>query len=141
MSLPPTSIKDRPRILFVCVENAGRSQMAEAFARHLSQEAVEAWSAGSKPASAIHPEVVSVMKEFGMDLSAKKPKGFDALPQVAWDVIVTMGCEGRCPLALALRREDWNLPDPQGQSLDAVRHLRDQIQQRVQKLLHRFALP
>ena len=115
-------------ILFVCVENAGRSQMAEAFARALG---LDAHSCGSKPASRVNPVAVEAMAERGIDISTKSPKGFDGVPRAA--VVVTMGCGDACPWVPGVRH-DWSLPDPKGQELDAVRAIRDEIERRVRTL-------
>lgn len=130
-------IHDKRRLLFVCVENAGRSQMAEAFARHYGGDSVEAWSAGARSADEIYPDVIEAMHEKGIDLSRQRPKDFDALPQGAWDWIVTMGCGAECPLTHAVHREDWELPDPRGRGIQTIRHLRDRIEALVLELLKR----
>lgn len=124
MTPPPRN----PRVLFVCVENAGRSQMAEAFARALG---LEASSCGSAPAARINPEAVEAMREKGIDIAARAPKGFDAVPRA--DVVVTMGCRDACPYVPGERRE-WALADPRGKDLEAVRAIRDQVERRVRDL-------
>jgi protein-tyrosine-phosphatase len=128
---------DKKRFLFVCVENAGRSQMAEAFARLYGGDRIEMWSAGSRSGKEIHPEVVHAMREKDIDLRGRKPKALDSVPQVAWDYLITMGCGDACPSARAVHREDWELPNPKGQGLDAVRSIRDEIERRVKALLKR----
>ncbi len=122
------------RVLFVCIQNAGRSQIAQALfdraagGRHLAR------SAGSRPAARVHPEVVEVMREVGIDLSASVPHRLDQ-DDMAWaDVVVTMGCGDECPFVPATRYVDWDLPDPAGRPLDAVRLLRDEIAARVGRL-------
>ena len=119
------------RALFVCIGNAGRSQMAQAFYEHLGGEAR---SAGSRPEAMLHAPVVEAMREVGIDLSARSPKGFtDA--DVEWaDVIVTMGCGDVCPVFPGREYLDWNLPDPVTMNVDDVRVLRDEIRQRVETL-------
>ena len=119
------------RALFVCIGNAGRSQMAQAFYEELGGEAR---SAGSRPEAQLHGTVVDAMRELGMDISGRRPKGFtDA--DVEWaDVIVTMGCGDVCPLFPGREYLDWNLPDPVAMNVDQVRVLRDEIRQRVQSL-------
>ena len=119
------------RALFVCIGNAGRSQMAQAFYEHLGGEAR---SAGSRPEAKLHAPVVEAMREVGIDLSARRPKGFtDA--DVEWaDVIVTMGCGDVCPVFPGREYLDWNLPDPVAMNVDEVRALRDEIRQRVEAL-------
>lgn len=127
-----------PRVLFVCVHNAGRSQMAAALlARHAGGR-VEVRSAGSEPASAIHPEVVRAMEEVGVDLSTERPKPLtkDALEEA--DVVVTMGCGDACPVYPGKRYEDWDLPDPAGRPIEEVRAIRDEIDRRVRSLLDRL---
>ena len=124
-----------PIVLFVCVHNAGRSQMAAAFARVLSSGAVDVRSAGSLPASEIHPVVVQVMKEVGIDLAHEYPKRIaDDVVREA-DVVVTMGCGDACPVYPGKRYEDWELDDPADQPVEAVRRIRDDIRARVDQLL------
>jgi protein-tyrosine-phosphatase len=125
----------RKRVLFVCVENAGRSQMAEGFARALGGDAVEAASAGSKPLGRLNPVVVAAMAEKGIDISGQCSKGLDAVPPEDWDALVTMGCGDACPNVRARRRVDWALPDPKGKDLPAVRAIRQDIEHRVMELL------
>jgi arsenate reductase len=115
-------------VLFVCVQNAGRSQMAEALYGGNGR------SAGTKPAAAVHPEVVDVMSERGIDLSGRTPRGLDRA-DVEWaDVVVTMGCGDACPYIPGKRYVDWELPDPAGKSLDEVRAVRDEIERRLEDL-------
>jgi arsenate reductase (thioredoxin) len=116
------------RVLFVCVENAGRSQMAEAFARSLG---LDASSCGSAPAARINPMAVEAMRERGLDISGRTPKGFSDVPRA--DVVVTMGCGDACPYAPG-RRLDWDLPDPRGKPLEEVGRIRDEIERRVRAL-------
>ncbi len=123
-----------PKLLFVCVHNAGRSQMAAAFARRLGGCSIEAYSAGSRPAAAIHPMVVEAMRERGIPLRGR-PKGVADLPSGPFDVMVTMGCGDVCPTIPAARRVDWAIPDPAGRPLDIVRVIRDQVEQQVRALL------
>lgn len=124
-----------PSVLFVCVQNAGRSQMSEAWARALGGDRVVAASAGSRPADAVHDNVVTVMREVGIDLSDRRPQGLDELDVAAFDVVVTMGCGDACPYVPGTRYLDWELPDPHGQGLDAVRATRDDIRRRIADLL------
>jgi arsenate reductase (thioredoxin) len=115
-------------VLFVCVQNAGRSQMAEALYWGNGR------SAGTKPAAAVHPEVVEVMRERGIDLSGRRPRGLDRA-DVEWaDVVVTMGCGDACPYIPGKRYVDWELPDPAGKSLDEVRAVRNEIERRLEDL-------
>lgn len=123
------------RLLFVCVENACRSQMAEAFARHHADFGLEVSSAGSDPADRVNPRTGSAMAERGIPLSGAGPTSVDALPEGRWDAVVTMGCGDRCPHLPAERREDWDLPDPADLSDDGFRAVRDEIEERVRRLL------
>src|SRR6266542_1047646 len=117
-----------PRAMFVCIGNAGRSQMAQAFYERLGGEAR---SAGSRPETQLHPEVVEAMREVGIDLSGRQPHGIDR-DDVEWaEVVVTMGCGDACPVLPGKRYLDWELPDPAGAPLEEVRALRDDIEQRV----------
>ncbi len=136
--MPKTEeITSRPtvRILFVCVENAGRSQMAEGFAKALAPNGVEIFSAGSKPAAALNPIVVQAMQERGIDIRLQVPKGFAALPPIQFDVVVGMGCEDACPATLAKRVIEWKIPDPKEQPIETVRIIRDQLENQVERLL------
>ena len=123
------------RVLFVCVENANRSQLAEAFARIHGGDAVEAHSAGSRAAGVVHPRAVAAMRELGYDLTRHRSKSLDALPQVEWDAVVTMGCGDACPNVRARQREDWAIPDPRDLSSEEFRQVRDMIEAKVQDLL------
>lgn len=124
------------KVIFACVHNAGRSQMAAAFFNHLADPAAaRAVSAGTQPAVRVHPEVVEVMKEIGIDLGGAKPQKLtEALAKDA-HLLVTMGCGDECPYVPGLRRDDWPLQDPKGQSADRVREIRDDIRKRVEALL------
>jgi protein-tyrosine-phosphatase len=125
----------RAQILFLCVHNAGRSQMAAAFARQLGQDRVVIHSAGSAPGETLNPAVVSAMQEEGIDISAESPKKLtDQMARDA-DVIVTMGCGDECPYYPGKRYDDWELTDPAGQPLEVVRLVRDDIKARVSALL------
>jgi arsenate reductase (thioredoxin) len=124
-----------PSVLFVCVHNAGRSQMAAAFLTHLAGDRVEVRSAGSAPADAVNPAVVAAMKEAGVDISAEVPKILTVEAVQASDVVITMGCGDTCPVFPGKRYLDWQLDDPAGQGVDAVRPIRDEIQRRVTRLL------
>ena len=132
---------DKPSVLFVCVHNAGRSQMAAAYLMHLSGGAVEVRSAGSAPAHEVNPAVVEVMLEEGIDISAEQPKLLTAESVQASDVVITMGCGDACPIYPGKRYEDWQLQDPAGQGVDAVRPIRDEIRGRVKELLRSLQLP
>ena len=127
----------RPEVLFVCVHNAGRSQMAAAFLARLGGDAVVVRSAGSAPADSLNPAVVEAMAEVGIDLVAggALPKRLEDAAVAASDVVVTMGCGDTCPFYPGVRYEDWVLDDPAGQGVDAVRPIRDEIERRVRALL------
>ena len=127
--------KPVPEILFICVHNAGRSQMAGALIDHLSAGRVHVRTAGSQPAEQINPEVVTVLAERGIDLNQAYPKPLNDDVVMASDVIITMGCGDACPIYPGKRYEDWDVADPAGQPLDVVRQIRDDIQQRVTNLL------
>jgi protein-tyrosine-phosphatase len=125
-----------PTVLFLCVHNAGRSQMALGWFNHLAGDTAVAWSGGSEPGKEVNPSAVLAMAEVGIDIAQEFPKPWtDEIVQAA-DVVVTMGCGDACPLFPGTRYEDWELPDPAGQDLDAVRPIRDDIEQRVRGLLH-----
>ena len=128
----------RPSVLFVCVHNAGRSQMAAAFLTHLAGDRVEVRSAGSAPADAVNPAVVAAMKEAGIDISAETPKVLTVDAVQASDVVITMGCGDACPVFPGKRYLDWQLDDPAGQGVDAVRPIRDEIERRVRALVGEF---
>jgi arsenate reductase (thioredoxin) len=125
----------KPSILFVCIHNAGRSQMAAAYARVLSDGAVEVRSAGSAPAASINPAVREAMLEEGIDISAEKPKILTTEAVEASDVVITMGCGDTCPWYPGKRYEDWVLADPAGHGIEAVRPIRDEIKARIRALL------
>ena len=125
----------RPSVLFVCVHNAGRSQMAAAYTHHLSKGTVEVRSAGSAPADSINPAVHEAMLEEGIDLSVEKPKVLTDEAVSTSDVVITMGCGDVCPIYPGTRYEDWALADPAGQGVDAVRPIRAEIKRRVLELL------
>ena len=125
----------KPTVLFVCIHNAGRSQMAAGYLRHLGEGRIDVLSAGSAPAESINPAVREAMLEEGIDLSAEKPKILTTEAVKASDVVVTMGCGDTCPYYPGKRYEDWVLPDPAGQGIDAVRPIRDEIKARVTALI------
>jgi len=126
------------RVLFVCVENAGRSQMAEAFARKYGGGKVEALSAGTTPAKEVNPVVIQVMREKGIDLTAKKPKAITRQMVEEADMIIVMGCsaEGFCPAPLLSKVVDWQIEDPKDKPIEKVREIRDEIDSRVRKLIN-----
>ncbi|MCW3816147.1 arsenate reductase ArsC [Micromonospora sp. DR5-3] len=129
----------KPSVLFVCVHNAGRSQMAAGWLRHLAGDTVEVRSAGSEPAEQINPVAVEAMREVGIDLTGAAPARLTWDAAEASDIIVTMGCGDACPVFPGKRYEDWKLIDPAGQGLDVVRQVRDDIKARVLILLASFA--
>ena len=125
----------RPTVLFVCVHNAGRSQMAAGFMKELSRGKVEVLSAGSAPKDAINPVAIAAMAEVGIDISQNTPKVLSPETVQQSDAVITMGCGDACPFYPGKRYEDWVLDDPAGQGIDAVRVIRDEIKVRVEKLL------
>ncbi|GFE27087.1 arsenate reductase ArsC [Streptomyces nigrescens] len=125
----------KPSVLFVCVHNAGRSQMAAAFLTHLAQGRVEVRSAGSAPADAVNPAVVEAMAEAGIDISAQTPKVLTTEAVQASDYVITMGCGDACPVFPGKTYLDWVLEDPAGKGVASVRHIRDQIKTRVEALI------
>ena len=127
--------KETKKILFVCVQNASRSQMAQGFAEALGKGRVEVYSAGSRPSSHINPQAIEVMKEKDIDLSGRRPKGLNDLPPVEMDYLVTMGCEEVCPAVPARRIIEWQIPDPKGKPIDEIRKIRDMLEDRVKVLL------
>ena len=128
----------KTRVLFVCVENSNRSQMAEAFARRHGGDAVEAYSSGSRPAGRVNPRAVEFMCEKGYDLTVHTSKPLDQVPAVEYDAAVTMGCGDECPAVRAKVREDWGIPDPKDLPPDEFRAVRDLIERKVQDLLARL---
>jgi len=129
------SDKDKPTVLFVCVHNAGRSQMAAGFLTALSGGRIEVRSAGSEPAESINPVAVRVMAEEGIDITAAQPKILRTEDVRDSDVVITMGCGDACPVFPGKRYEDWELDDPAGQGIEAVRGIRDEIKSRIRSLL------
>jgi protein-tyrosine-phosphatase len=123
------------KVVFVCVENSNRSQMAEAFARLHGGAKIEAFSAGSRPSGRVNPKAIDAMKELGYDLTAHSSKGLDAFNGKQVDVAVTMGCGDECPLVLAKRREDWNIPDPRDMTPEQFREVRNLIESKVKQLI------
>jgi arsenate reductase len=125
----------RPAVLFVCVHNAGRSQMAAGYLRHLAGDRIEVWSAGSEPGDRINPVAVQAMAEEGIDIAGAQPRILDADEVRASDVVVTMGCGDACPFFPGTRYEDWQLDDPAGRRIEEVRPIRDEIRHRVEALV------
>lgn len=126
---------NKPSVLFVCVHNAGRSQMAAGFLEHLSQGRIDVLSAGSAPKESINPVAVLAMAELGIDIANNKPKVLTVEAVQASDVVITMGCGDACPYFPGKRYEDWVLDDPAGQGIEAVRIIRDEIKARVSTLI------
>jgi arsenate reductase len=132
---------DKPSVLYVCVHNAGRSQMAAAYTMHLSGGAVEVRSAGSEPADQVNPSAVEAMLEEGIDMSAEQPKILTTEAVKDSDVVITMGCGDTCPIFPGKRYEDWVLEDPAGKGVESVRPIRDEIRRRVVALLESLDVP
>ena len=125
----------KPSVLFVCIHNAGRSQMAAGYLRYLAGDRIEVRSAGSMPADQINPIAVEAMREEGIDITAEQPKVLTPEAVQASDVVITMGCGDACPYYPGKRYEDWKLDDPAGQGIDAVRPIRDDIRARIEGLI------
>jgi arsenate reductase len=126
---------EKPSVLFVCVHNAGRSQMAAAWLTHLAGDRIEVRSAGSTPADQVNPAAVEAMREAGIDMSAEVPKVLTVEAVRASDVVITMGCGDTCPVFPGKRYLDWQLDDPAGQDVAAVRPIRDEIRRRIENLI------
>jgi arsenate reductase len=131
----------KPTVLFLCVHNAGRSQMAMGFFQHLAGERAVAWSGGSEPGNAVNPAAVAAMAERGIDISKEFPKPWTDETVRAADVVITMGCGDACPIFPGKRYEEWVLDDPAGQDVGAVRPIRDEIERRVRQLLDELKVP
>lgn len=125
----------KPTVLFLCTHNAGRSQMARGFFTHLAGEQAVAWSGGSEPGNELNPAAIEAMAEAGIDITEEFPKPWTDEIVRAADVVITMGCGDACPIYPGKRYEEWTLPDPAGQSLDAVRPIRDSIEEHIRRLL------
>jgi arsenate reductase len=130
---------EKPSVLFVCVHNAGRSQLAAGWLTHLAGDRIEVRSAGSEPANEINPIAVEAMREVGIDITAEAPKLLTVDAVRESDVVITMGCGDSCPIFPGKRYEDWALTDPAGQPIDVVRQVRDEIRARVQALIDTLA--
>jgi protein-tyrosine-phosphatase len=124
-------MSEKKKLLFVCIENSCRSQMAEAFARIYGGDSVEAYSAGSRPSGVVNPKAIESMREIGYDLSTHESKSLEDLPQIEWDFVATMGCGDECPFVRAKRREDWQIPDPKNMDADDFRKVRDEIGSKI----------
>jgi glutathione/glutaredoxin type arsenate reductase len=125
------------KVLFVCVENSCRSQIAEGFARKWGAGVLDAHSAGSRPSGRINPTAVQVMSELGIDIARQSSKGLPDAAGAAWDYVITMGCGDACPFVPSERREDWAIPDPKNLPLDEFRRVRDEIEAKVKELIER----
>lgn len=125
---------DKKRLLFVCVENSCRSQIAEAFARIYGGDSVEAYSAGSRPSGTVNPKAIESMREIGYDLSTHDSKSLDQIADIPYDFVATMGCGDECPFIQARQREDWQIPDPKNMAPDEFRQVREMIEVRVKSL-------
>jgi arsenate reductase (thioredoxin) len=123
------------KILFVCIENSCRSQMAEGFAKKSAQGKIEAYSAGSKPSGQVDETAINVMKEAGIDISHQRSKGFDELGKEKFDYVITMGCGDVCPFVPAKHRMEWDIADPKGKPIEAFRETRDEIEKKVQEFI------
>ena len=134
-------MSERPSVLFVCVHNAGRSQMAAAFLRDLGGDRIEVRSAGSAPADTVNPAVVTAMAELGIDIHGAVPRVLTSDAVLASDVVITMGCGDACPIFPGKRYEDWVLEDPAGQGVESVRPIRDEIRARVASLIAELLPP
>jgi protein-tyrosine-phosphatase len=131
----------KPTVLFICTHNAGRSQMALGYFTHYAGDNAVAWSGGSEPGNEINPAAIAAMAEVGIDITGEYPKLWTDEIVAAADVVVTMGCGDACPIFPGKRYENWELPDPAGQGLDAVRPIRDQIDQRIHQLMAELNVP
>jgi arsenate reductase (thioredoxin) len=131
----------RPVVLFLCVHNAGRSQMALGFFQHLAGDRAIAWSGGSEPGTEVNPEAIAAMAERGIDISHEFPKPWTDEIVRAADVVITMGCGDACPLFPGKRYEDWTLDDPAGKTVEEIRPIRDEIERRVRHLLDELDTP
>jgi arsenate reductase (thioredoxin) len=129
-----------PTVLFLCTHNAGRSQMAMGFFKHFAGDQATVYSGGSEPANEVNPAAVTAMAEKGIDMAAEQPKRWTTDMLEAVDVVVTMGCGDTCPILPGRRYEEWAVPDPAGQPLDAVRLIRDEIERRVETLLKQWGV-
>ncbi|MCM8783612.1 MAG: arsenate reductase ArsC [Candidatus Omnitrophica bacterium] len=130
---------DKKKILFVCVENSCRSQIAEGFANHLGKDKLVAYSAGSKPAYTIEPKAVTVMRELGIDISQQNSKGFNDLTVKNFDYAITLGCKDICPFVPAEKHIHWDIEDPKGKSIEFFRKVRDELKQKIEDLIKNLA--
>ena len=129
----------RKKVLFVCVENSNRSQMAEAFAKIHGKGIIDAYSSGSRPSGVVNPKAIAAMKELGYDLSKHDSKSLDEIPQIKYDYAITMGCGDECPFIIAVHRDDWKLDDPKNLAPEAFNNVRNEIERRVKELIEKIA--
>ena len=122
---------EKKRVIFVCIENSCRSQIAEGFAKHIGTDTLEAYSAGSKPSGEVNPSAIGVMRELGIDISQQKSKGFSELPIKKFDYVITLGCKDICPFVPADKHIEWKIEDPKGKDLNFFRKIRDEIKNKV----------
>jgi len=127
---------EKKKLLFVCIENSNRSQMAEAFAKIHGNDVAEAYSAGSKASGVVNPRAIKAMNEIGYDLSKHKSTSLDEIPQITYDYVVSMGCGEKCPFVPAKQRLDWDIPDPKAMEPEEFNKIRDLIEKKVKELLH-----
>ncbi len=130
----------KKKLLFVCVENSNRSQIAEAFARIHGGDKIEAYSAGSRPSGVINPKAIAAMREIGYDLSKHKSKSLDEIPEIEYDFVATMGCGDACPFVRAKQREEWQIPDPKNLPPDEFNQVRDLIEKKVRGALEQLSV-
>ena len=138
MTHPSSSTNKLNHILFVCVENSCRSQIAEAFGRIHGKGIVEVYSSGSRPSGKVNPKAIESMREIGYDLSGHQSKPLTEIPNVEYDFAITMGCGEECPFVKAKQREDWGIPDPKNMPAEEFRKVRDLIETKVKSLLEKF---
>lgn len=123
------------KVLFVCIENSCRSQIAEGFAKALGKNVIEAYSAGSRPSGKVNPTAIQVMREIGIDISGQKSKGFLELPVKEFDYVITLGCQDICPFVPANEHIEWQISDPKDKGIDFFRKVRDEIKSEVEKII------
>jgi arsenate reductase (thioredoxin) len=140
MSLHDAATASKPKVIFVCIENSNRSQMAEAFARMLGGDKVEVYSSGSRPSGKVNPKAIAAMAELGYDLGVHASKPLDQVPQKGYAAVITMGCGDECPFILGDIREDWGLPDPKTLPPEEFNQVRDAIRDKVKDLLGRIGV-
>lgn len=130
-------MSDKIKVLFVCIENSCRSQIAEGFANYMGKGVLEAYSAGSNPSGSVNVNAIKVMLEIGIDISRQKSKGFDAISRMKFNYVITLGCKDICPFVPAEKHVEWEIDDPKGKDLDSFRTVRDQIKDRVTNFIEK----